>query len=73
MRRPRADDWDDYWWPVSLGLGTVHDLADSSDEEPQKPQQVLWIPDPEARHSWREWYVSPEKPNSKPKGRIGFK
>lgn len=73
MRRPRADDWDDYWWPANLGLGTVHDLADSSDDEPSKPAQILWVPDPEQRHGWREWYVSPDKPNGKPKGRIGFK
>lgn len=32
---------------------------------------VLWLPDPESRHGWREFYVrEPEK--KKPGGRVGF-
>jgi len=32
---------------------------------------ILWVPDPEQRHWWREYYVqkATEKPNARP---IGF-
>jgi hypothetical protein len=31
---------------------------------------VLWIPDPEQRHGWREFYV--RSPPAKPGGKYGF-
>lgn len=36
------------------------------------PAAVLWVPDPEQRHGWREFYVYPDawqKPSGK---RLGF-
>lgn len=40
----------------------------SSDED--RPACVLWLPDPEQRHGWREYYVkkTTPKPNSAPMG-----
>ncbi len=34
------------------------------------PACVLWVPDPEQRHGWREVYV--DKPNDKPSRSVGF-
>lgn len=35
------------------------------------PAAVLWLPDPEQRYGWREFYVKrPEKPNGKA---VGFR
>lgn len=31
---------------------------------------VLWLPDPEQRHGWREYYVL--APSQKPGGKVGF-
>ena len=45
-------------------------FAEASDT-PSRPATVLWVPDPESRRGWREWYVQkePRKPNGRP---IGF-
>lgn len=71
MKRPRADDYDDWWWPASLGMGTVHDLADR--DEPNETAAILLVPDPEQRRGWREYYVSKDKPKSKRPRQIGFR
>lgn len=69
MRRPRSEDYY-YVETVVLGQGSVHDLADSKPDAPTAA--ILWVPDPEMRHSWREYYVQDEKPNDKPE-QMGFK
>lgn len=33
---------------------------------------VLWVPDPEQRHFWREFWVKKGAPGSKPGSRMGF-
>lgn len=68
-QRPRADDWD-YWYVPSMGTGSVHDLADTSPIP--ETATILWVPDPEQRNGWREYYVKREKPNAKPAA-MGFK
>lgn len=35
------------------------------------PRAVLWVPDPEQHHGWREFYVYPETPRQKPG--LGYK
>lgn len=46
--------FDEGGWPYQ-GLGTVHDLQ--KEQEARKVRAVLWIPDPEQPHGWRERYV----------------
>lgn len=69
LTRPRRDD--DDWYPlVYLGIGTAHAIGEGED----KPDPIgrLYVPDPEQRHGWREYYIRPapqEKPGRRP---IGF-
>lgn len=44
--------------------------AEKIEEDVDRPVCVLWIPDPEQRHGWREYYVkkSAPKPSGKPMG-----
>jgi hypothetical protein len=37
-------------------------------ETPRKHVAVLWVPDPEQRHGWREYWVDKEKPGVRPLG-----
>lgn len=70
-RRQRADDWD--WWEPSYaptGSGIVHDLSPGQPER-EGPPVVLWVPDIERRHKWREHWVKGE-PVSKPPKRMGY-
>lgn len=51
---------------ILMEIGSVEQVT----EETERPVAVLWIPDIEQRHKWREYYVkrvSP-KPGSKPMG-----
>ena len=67
MRRPRAGESQELEAPIQPG---ALDL-------PEAPQfgefaAVLWVPDPEQRHWWREYYIRSD-PHSKPNARpIGF-
>jgi len=59
------------WEPeatVDIQQGSA-ELASGSVEN-DHPVAVLWIPDPEQRHGWREFYVkrATPKPGSKPMG-----
>ncbi len=53
---------------VYIEVGTVEPLTDATD----RPVAVLWIPDIEQRHGFREYYVKKQaaKPGSTP---IGFR
>lgn len=54
--------------PWILGVGSAHHVSDQGEDRP-RPLATLWLPDPEQRHGWREFYVYPEhKPNRKPMG-----
>lgn len=70
--RQQRNYWDEdqYWHGPGEGSGSVHDLSDS--EESPGTACVLWVPDPEQRHGWREYYVPNEKPQAKP-STMGFK
>jgi hypothetical protein len=72
-RRQRADEWD--WWEPSYapnGSGSVHDLQ-PDEPKPEGSPVVLWLRDPEQWSGWREYYCAvPEKPNGKPKRRMGY-
>jgi hypothetical protein len=53
---------------IYQGIGTLHGVGDG--EQPSKGplRAILWVPDIDARHKWREHYVrgEVEKPNGKP-------
>lgn len=69
MKRQRSED-EYYIEYVALGMGSVHDLADSSASPPTAA--ILWLPDPEQRRGYREYYVQADKPNERPEP-MGFK
>jgi hypothetical protein len=46
-----ATDWDG---PAIIGQGQAHAVADAPGE---KPVGKLYLPDPEQRRGWREYYV----------------
>lgn len=59
------------WQPedtVVFEVGT----AEEQTLDPDRPAAVLWLPDPEQRHGWREYYVKREgpKPGSR---RMGYR
>jgi hypothetical protein len=56
--------------PTVIGQAT----AESGDAESDASQwaAVLWVPDPEQRRGWREYYVR-KKAAEKPGGRLGFR
>ena len=57
------DDWP-YWYDV-LPVGAVEtNLGADTEATP-----VLWLPDPEQRHGWREWYCRKPDPE---RASIGF-
>ena len=61
---------DPLWDPeatVDIQQGHVEVVIDRPDEH---PVAVLWVPDIEQRHGWREYYVKRQvpKPGSKPMG-----
>jgi hypothetical protein len=56
VKRPRG--FDDYDTPWFLGTGAASTMSGPDDEnEGGYPAAVLWLPDPEQRHGWRERYV----------------
>jgi hypothetical protein len=56
--------------PESLSVGKV-DLREDAPSSWEGIRAVLWLPDPEQRHFWREFYVR-DKPPAKPGGKLGF-
>ena len=61
---PDEDDWDE--WIEPLAVGAV-EVAGSIDESASPP--VLWVPDPEQYHGWREFYCHEDEPE---RASIGF-
>jgi hypothetical protein len=59
------------WVPdntVTHQEGSIEDVG----TEPERAVAVLWLPDPEQRHGWREYYV--KKAASKPCARrMGYR
>jgi hypothetical protein len=57
------------WTPEDTVAHEVGKAEDVSTDE--RPAAVLWVPDPEQRHGWREYYV--KKMKLKPdKKRMGY-
>lgn len=50
--------------PVTIGH------AEGGHGESAAPVAVLWVPDPEQRHGWREAYIYPVE---KPRPPVGFR
>lgn len=67
MSRRRAS-WDDEV-PWLLGVGTT---GGGMDPERDAPAGTLWVPDPEQRHGWREFYVMRADQKPRPNA-IGFR
>jgi hypothetical protein len=69
-RQPRRRAEDDYYWPTPLVPGHAASNIGPADDRPAVAA-VLWVPDIDARHLYREHYVYRErdKPGSRP---IGF-
>jgi hypothetical protein len=53
---------------VAIDVGSAEKL----DEADDRPVAVLWVPDIEQRHGWREYYVKKQAPKSNGK-LIGFR
>jgi hypothetical protein len=51
----------------SVGHGEVTE-AGSGSTSTSRPAAVLWIPDPEQRRGWREYYVYRDEPARRPMG-----
>lgn len=67
-RRNATDD--DYWWPM-LTSGFASSTVGAVDEKPDVAA-VLWVPDPEQRHGWREYYVNRDTSPPAPRT-LGFR
>lgn len=65
---PRSEyDWAEVPYPATMqGQAEVAHHGD-----PDRPAGVLWVPDPEQRHWWREYYI--QKPNGQPERQVGFR
>jgi hypothetical protein len=50
----------------SVGHGEVTEAGAGSSQ--CRPAAVLWIPDPEQRRGWREYYVYRDEPARRPMG-----
>jgi hypothetical protein len=53
-----------------IGIGSAHGVF-PADEERQHPAGRIYVPDPESRHGWREYYIDSlprEKPGARPLG-----
>lgn len=69
MRRRRAEyEWSEVPYPDTVP-GHAEMLPGGGPGD--KPAGVLWVPDPEQRHGWREFYV--DKPGSSPERGMGFR
>jgi hypothetical protein len=61
------DEWDEV-----VERPVVGSAAPSASGDEDRPLATLWIPDPEQRRGWREFYVrKDDKPNGKRD--IGFR
>lgn len=68
MRRPRAAESQDLEAPMQPGHVELTEAPLFGEFA-----AVLWVPDPEQRHWWREYYIRHADPHSKPNARpIGF-
>lgn len=64
--KPRAySDWE----PITP-MGGTGVLSSIGEGEAGAVAAVLWIPDPEQRHGWREFYVRRDPPRP---SRVGFR
>lgn len=70
MKQVRHTFDDQYEPPWELQTGRVEVEPSTSRGEFEGIRAILWLPDPEARRGWREFYVRDAVP--KPGGRIGF-
>ena len=57
--------------PQPLQPGKV-DMVQTAPSSYAEFAAVLWVPDPEQRHFWREFWVKKGAPGSKPGSRMGF-
>lgn len=59
---------------VYQGTGGLHELRGPEDKPPVQVKAVLWVPDPEQRHGWREYYVraAPAKGVKRHRPPMGF-
>lgn len=54
-----------------VGIGMVHGISGPDEDSPEVAGK-LYVPDPEQRHGWREFYVH-KPPQQKPGARpLGF-
>jgi len=69
--KQRLSDDDDAYWDdePTLAVGTVTPSSERTSSAISTP--VLWIPDPEQWHGWREYYVP--RDDTPDKGTVGFK
>lgn len=58
----READWDDTPIPV---LGQA---SSTVGPDPDAMLGPLWVPDPEQRHGWREYWIHPEPRPGRPMG-----
>ena len=64
---------DDDWYPPFYGTGSAGSLSGEPDKPRAKVLAVLWVPDPEQRHGWREVYIARHEPAKRPRQRpFGF-
>lgn len=59
-------------WDTAETVARETGRAECAATDEERPVAVLWVPDPEQRHGWREYYVKrqPPKPNGK---RMGYR
>ena len=65
--RGYGSEWDE---TLLVGIGQAHGVMPPEDAK-GRPAGRLYVPDPEARRGWREFYVDPEpmeKPGARPLG-----
>lgn len=70
--RPHTDE--DEFEQTLLGTGQAHHVRDNDAPENPRPLTRLYIPDPEQRSGWREWYIRPSLNQRRAaQRRIGFR
>lgn len=63
---------DDGYPPVpELSTGHAESSVEPANGSFDDVRAILWLPDPETRRGWREFYVRDPVPK-KPGGRVGF-
>lgn len=68
--RPRAYITDGS--EMLVGIGAAHAVSEPQNDAPDVAGK-LYVPDPEQRHGWREFYVHRDMPALKPGARpLGF-